>query len=509
MNLNYKEYVDANSVIKHVYGPSTKIIESFSDKNCVLLKQYGYVYSKDGLLDNIEKYEYTIKRTLSDGSVVTENLLPVKQSNEDDVTENYIFVVGINGGIEQAGAIINGATITSNEYTEAHSIVILKNDDYTYESFELTVSAKETKYIPFKYINTDNARLSQFVNNLYGEQDYILYDLTKDDFTYNGVMYYYMEQGIIGDFSGLEVELYMATDGQSITYTNESFKYEIGEENGFKSAVFYLIEDEESHTPLFGILDGVNINGQAGNYNVLELAMLAQVVAVAEEVSLKIRKTGIKQIPVQYVENVYSKDQIDEMFGATYDELLRLIGGDTDDSGSTTPAETLVLFDHNDVAQQYWWSSDGYEQVYATEDGYSTTWYKMAEWVGNEQKEWDITIDCTNYSKCTVRVNGTITSHPKGTTTPHAYIRVGFTDDYEAATTVVEAEGYGHWGDTDLGYQFIHDGCNYSGLAYNKWYDLEIDVSSLTGNQKLKVFVGGNNMNHTGHLSCSKITLSN
>lgn len=167
--------------------------------------------------------------------------------------------------------------------------------------------------------------------------------------------------------------------------------------------------------------------------------------------------------------------------------------------------DTAVLLNTNDNERYYW---NGGNIVYTAPDGYSTTWYKMDAWVAGFQNDDWISVDCTDYNTCTIRVYGQIISHPKGTTSPKAYIRAGMTDDFESATTLVLAEGYGHWGDTDNGWQFIHDGCSYSGVANNKWYDLTLDVSELTGMHNLKAFIGGNAQNHVGYLYCSKITMS-
>lgn len=105
-------------------------------------------------------------------------------------------------------------------------------------------------------------------------------------------------------------------------------------------------------------------------------------------------------------------------------------------------------------------------------------------------------IDCTGYSKCIVRIKGEVTSEPSGTTVNNTDIKIGFTNSYSDAVTVVNK-----WNN-------INDKSGQNGLAYNKWYNLEIDVSALTGVQTLNVFIGGAYQNG-GYLYCSKITMRN
>ena len=109
---------------------------------------------------------------------------------------------------------------------------------------------------------------------------------------------------------------------------------------------------------------------------------------------------------------------------------------------------------------------------------------------------WNV-IDCTDYKYCTVRIKGNVESTPSGATVNHTYIKIGFTDKYTEAVEVVD-----RW-TNDSG------GSGQSGLAYNKWYDLELDISNLTGVQTLNVFIGGAIYENGGYLHCSKITLHN
>lgn len=105
-------------------------------------------------------------------------------------------------------------------------------------------------------------------------------------------------------------------------------------------------------------------------------------------------------------------------------------------------------------------------------------------------------IDCTDYNYCTVRISGHVDSDPSGTTVNGTDIRIGFNSDYDKCTTVVTK-----WNDTSGG-----EGQN--GAAYDRWYDLTIDISAFTGVQTLNVFIGGAYMNG-GVLHCSMIMMHN
>lgn len=152
-------------------------------------------------------------------------------------------------------------------------------------------------------------------------------------------------------------------------------------------------------------------------------------------------------------------------------------------------SDPIVLFDLEDQRLLWWNRPDVPNNGWGACDCYDSnggigTWNQ---------------IDCTDYSKCVVRILGYITSTPSGTTSDHTYIRVGFTNDYTQAVERVDG--------TPLVHAWAHDGMEgQDGLAYNKWYDLELDVSKLTGVHTLNTFIGGAYCNG-GYLWCSKITM--
>lgn len=157
---------------------------------------------------------------------------------------------------------------------------------------------------------------------------------------------------------------------------------------------------------------------------------------------------------------------------------------------------TVVLFDTNDSTASgchMWYraatAANGWGTAECFANGAAATWNK---------------IDCTDYTKAIVRINGNISSTPSGATVNHTYIAIGFTTDYSKAVKVVDKGTTAH---TDDNNQTVIDSTWQEGAAYNTWYDLEIDVSALTGVQTLNVFVGGAYQNG-GTLYCSKITMS-
>lgn len=153
-------------------------------------------------------------------------------------------------------------------------------------------------------------------------------------------------------------------------------------------------------------------------------------------------------------------------------------------------SDPVVLFDLEDQRLRFWVRPDTPNNGWGVCDCYDSNGY-IGSW--NQ-------IDCTDYSKCVVRILGYITSEPTGTTSDHTYIRVGFTDDYTTAVDKVD--------DTHLVHAWRNSsgGEGQDGLAYNRWYDLELDVSALTGVHTLNAFIGGAYAN-AGYLWCSKITM--
>ena len=145
-------------------------------------------------------------------------------------------------------------------------------------------------------------------------------------------------------------------------------------------------------------------------------------------------------------------------------------------------AAPIVLLDTND-AKTYYWQRD-----LVANNGWGEATPRQTDFA-------DIVnaINCYGYNYCTVRINGNITSTPSGNTQNTTSIRVGFTEDYAEAVTV--ASKYAGSSQNGTG-----------GEAYNKWYDLTLDISAFNGEQPLNVFIGGAYQN-AGILYCSKITL--
>lgn len=151
---------------------------------------------------------------------------------------------------------------------------------------------------------------------------------------------------------------------------------------------------------------------------------------------------------------------------------------------STVWARLKVIFDTGDTYKYRWrrdlTANNGWGKATCQTNNVTDTWNKL---------------DCTNYKYCTVRIKGSIDSLPSGSTSNSTDIRIGFTEDYTKAVTVVTkwADGSG-------------ESVSQDGLAYGKWYDLTLDISALTGVQSLNVFIGGAYQN-SGTLDCSKITM--
>lgn len=124
----------------------------------------------------------------------------------------------------------------------------------------------------------------------------------------------------------------------------------------------------------------------------------------------------------------------------------------------------------------------------------------------SDNASWNM-IDCTNYKYCTVRINGNIDGNAGGSTANHTFIKIGFTGDPSQAIGTVNGENLVHkWNSTASG----NIGSGTDGVAYDKWYDLTIDISNLTGLQTLNAFVGWDSLSgHSGTLYCSKIIMHN
>lgn len=142
--------------------------------------------------------------------------------------------------------------------------------------------------------------------------------------------------------------------------------------------------------------------------------------------------------------------------------------------------DSEVLFDTNDEKTCYWY-------LPMTNNGGGMA---NAENFNNK-------IDCTDYTTCTVRINGSISSTPSGGTADHQWIKIGFTTNHEEAPSVVHK-----WASSD---GLI--GSGQEGVAYNTWYDHVIDVSNLTGFHDLNVFIVGA-WQDEGTLWVSKITMA-
>lgn len=152
---------------------------------------------------------------------------------------------------------------------------------------------------------------------------------------------------------------------------------------------------------------------------------------------------------------------------------------------------TTVLFDTNDneTETRRWYLKKD------SNNGTTNGWFTAACQTDEVTDNWN-QIDCTDYNYCTVRIKGNITSIPSSATVNTEYIKIGFTDDRNEAVEVVKKSANGDASEVSQ-----------SGLASNKWYDLTIDVSALSGIQTLNVFIGGSYQNG-GYLHCSKITMS-
>lgn len=152
--------------------------------------------------------------------------------------------------------------------------------------------------------------------------------------------------------------------------------------------------------------------------------------------------------------------------------------------------DSLVLFNtyDNTIETRRWYretkANNGWGVAECQTDSSTATWNQ---------------IDCTGYNYCTIRIKGTVESTPSGSIADHTYIKIGFTDERSEAIEVVHK-----WVSTEEG----NIGSGQKGLASKKWYDLEIDISTLTGVQTLNVFIGGAYENG-GYLHCSKITMHN
>lgn len=160
-------------------------------------------------------------------------------------------------------------------------------------------------------------------------------------------------------------------------------------------------------------------------------------------------------------------------------------------NGITSPIWTRskVLFDTNDSLIRRWRRDAG-------------NYWDVAECQTNGAADnWNV-FDCTNFKYCTIRINGNIDSNPAGSSANHTFAKVGF--DFESAIDSVDGVFLLHkWNSTGA------IGSGEEGLAYNKWYDLTIDISTLSGMQELKTYIGYDGYNNSGTLHCSKITLHN
>lgn len=160
----------------------------------------------------------------------------------------------------------------------------------------------------------------------------------------------------------------------------------------------------------------------------------------------------------------------------------------------TWQRNTTVLFDNND-AQYYCWrqgNRTAYGWGTATACLYGDT---------NSSSTFNV-IDCTDYSYCVVRIYGNVTGDPSGATVNNGYVRIGFTTDPEAAIGSVDGTYLAHR------YNNTSGGSSDEGLIVNGFYDLVIDVSTLTGTQTLNVF-SGDSYGVGCIVWCSKITLTN
>ena len=155
--------------------------------------------------------------------------------------------------------------------------------------------------------------------------------------------------------------------------------------------------------------------------------------------------------------------------------------------------DTLILFDTNDNATE---TRRWYVKKDSIISGSTNSWFTSECQTDEVTDVWN-QIDCTDYNYCTVRVKGNITSVPSSATVNTEYIKIGFTDDRTKAIEVVKKSANADGSEVSQ-----------SGLASNKWYDLTIDISALTGVQTLNVFIGGSYQNG-GYLHCSKITMHN
>lgn len=150
--------------------------------------------------------------------------------------------------------------------------------------------------------------------------------------------------------------------------------------------------------------------------------------------------------------------------------------------------DTVTLFDTNDNETE---TRRWYRKTSA-----NNGWGLATCQINGTEASWN-RIDCTDFNRCVVRIKGNIESTPSMNTVNHTYIKIGFTEDSDEAVEVVKKSANSDATEVSQ-----------SGLAYNKWYDLEIDVSALTGMQTLNVFIGGSYQNG-GYLHCSKIVMSN
>lgn len=158
--------------------------------------------------------------------------------------------------------------------------------------------------------------------------------------------------------------------------------------------------------------------------------------------------------------------------------------------------DTAVLFDTNDETIYQWYRAEKAAQGWGLASDVSSEGILSP-------------IDCTDYTTCTVRIRGAMVSKPSASTVAENHIRIGFTDNYEEAITVVtrhttwrksSAEEPEYPNDVMLTDEQF-------GPAYDVWYDLVLDVTELTGYRNLNVFTGGSYFNGA-YLGCSKITMS-
>lgn len=359
-------------------------------------------------------------------------------SHTYDVSKNLTA-----NGFSKTGYLFNGWATTSTGakvYNNQHSVVNLN----TTQGGTTTLYAKWT---PINYIVVYNGNGN--TGGYTASSDHV-YDTSKA-LTANG----YIKTGYL--FNGWSTTTNGATqysDRQSVVNLNTTNGGTTNLYVVWKPITYYLSFNGNGNT------DG-SMSNQTLNYD-----------------------TAYNISPNAFVRSGYHFNYWTDANGIVYHNTQAVINLTTV-NGQTIPLyanwgrDSAVLLNTNDAFTYYWHLPD-------TINGGG-----MATATGFDNK-----IDCTDYTTCTVRINGNIDSTPSGMVADHQWIRIGFTTDYEEAEWVVHK-------------QHSNSGLvenKQEGPASNTWYDHVIDVSNLTGFQDLNVFVVGAWI-AKGTLFVSKITM--